>query len=76
MLNTHSNTKSLNFKGLEVPDEIFRTAFLTVLKHGGPTYLRNSRVIFLSSDRKNTLPKLRNEPRRLQGAMPSLHIPD
>lgn len=44
MLNTHSNAKSLNFKGLEVPDEIFKTAFLAVLKHvrrwlAAPTYI-------------------------------------
>lgn len=44
MLNTHSNTKSLNFQGLEVPNETFKTAFLAELKHGGkclaaPTYL-------------------------------------
>lgn len=33
MLNTHSNSKSLNFKGVEVPNEVFEYDFSALLKH-------------------------------------------
>ena len=59
MLNTHSNTKSLTFKGLEVPNENFKTAFLAVPQHGGqhlaaPAYLRNDRFTLLPPNREVT----------------------
>lgn len=59
MLNTHSNTKSLNFKGIEVPNEIFKNAFLALLKHRrkcltAPTHLWNYCFMFLIFKSKNT----------------------
>lgn len=57
MLNTHSSTKSLNFKGVEAPNEVFENDFSALPKHRrksltAPTHLWNYRFMFLSSNLK------------------------